>query len=163
MVLGREGMTVPMPNGSGYREVRDGGVVAFGDRRTARDLAQYGRDSHADMEDFSPRPGTRPGERGSRVEPFSRVVDSWLRADPVDAAQTAAYRAARVRPSGRGAGGRGFVFVGAAPDEAVAGDGPGRVGRVRGTGLGAGMRAGRFRVGEGRDRGRGARRAYALG
>jgi transposase len=36
---------------------------------------------YADMEDFSPRPGTRPGQSRSWVEPFSRVVDSWLRAD----------------------------------------------------------------------------------
>jgi transposase len=36
---------------------------------------------YADMEDFSPRPGTPPAQCRSRVEPFSQVVDSWLRAD----------------------------------------------------------------------------------
>jgi transposase len=36
---------------------------------------------YADMEDFSLRPQTRPAQSRSRVEPFSRVVDSWLRAD----------------------------------------------------------------------------------
>ena len=36
---------------------------------------------YADMEDFSPRPEARPEQSRSRVEPFSRVVDSWLRAD----------------------------------------------------------------------------------
>lgn len=33
------------------------------------------------MEDFSPRPEARPAQCRSRVEPFSRLVDSWLRED----------------------------------------------------------------------------------
>ena len=36
---------------------------------------------YADMEDFSPRPETCPMQARSRVEPYARVVDSWLRAD----------------------------------------------------------------------------------
>jgi transposase len=36
---------------------------------------------YADMEDFSLRPQMRPEQSRSRVGPFSRVVDSWLRAD----------------------------------------------------------------------------------
>jgi hypothetical protein len=77
----RGGMRVPMPNRSGYREVRDRGIAAFGDRRTSWDLAQHGRDSHVDMEDFSLRPEAWPERSRSRVEPFARLVDSWLRAD----------------------------------------------------------------------------------
>ena len=36
---------------------------------------------YADMEDFSLRPQTRSAQCRSRVEPFARVVDAWLRAD----------------------------------------------------------------------------------
>lgn len=36
---------------------------------------------YADMEDFSPRPQTRPDRSRSRVEPLSRLVGPWLRVD----------------------------------------------------------------------------------
>lgn len=84
-------MTVPMPIRGGSREVRDGGVVAFGDGQASWHFAQHGRQVRgyggflAPARDVS-HAGEKPGRAVCPGRGFMAARGSGY------AAQAAAYR-----------------------------------------------------------------------
>lgn len=109
---------------------------------------------YASREDFSPRPAGRAG-RTLIDSGYAEIVEGWLTAD-LRLPRKQRHTAMRVWQRLREPRVRGFVSVGAALGQAVAGAASRGVGGVCAARVGAGDRAGGFRPGARVDRGRGA-------
>lgn len=117
--------------------------------------------SYASREDFSPRPAGGAG-RTLIDSGYAGIVEGWSAADP-GLPRKRRHTAMRVWQRLREPRVRGFVSVGAAVGQAVAGAASRGVGGVRAARVGAGDRAGGFRSGARVDRGRGACGAFPGG
>ena len=97
---------------------------------------------YASREDFSPRPAGRAG-RTLIDSGYAEIVEGWLTAD-LRLPRKQRHTAMRVWQRLREPRVRGFVSVGTALGQAVAGAASRGVGRVCAARVGAGDRAGRF-------------------
>ena len=57
-----------------YQETRPAGAVACADSAASSRGSRDGRDSHADMEDCSPKPKA-DRRYGSKIDPYAHLVD----------------------------------------------------------------------------------------
>ena len=160
-VPGRKGLTTSMLMQQRIRQLEGQGMsharIARGLHVSRTTVVKY-----ASREDFSPpsgRQGWPDADRFGVRRDRRGMVDRRSQAP----AQAAAYRHACVAAVARRARVRGFVSVGAALGQAVAGAASRGVGGVCAARVGAGDRAGGFRPGTRVDRGRGACGAFPGG
>ena len=146
-----------------YQETRPAGAVACADIAASSRGSWDGRDSHADMEDCSPKPKADRGY-GSKIDPYPHLVDEWLEADRMLPGKQR-HTIGRVHDRLLADGPRRRVFDHDALRAPVARGEPRHAGSrgARAARVGGGRHAGRFRHGPGPDRGRDGGRALPGG